>query len=430
MTFTASEKVIFCSLKLGGNKNAQADKMKFAGELVPIFESGSAETNPDPWKAHYYSKIAHPEVETPAGSPLLQPKNMYTLSGIFQGCRLFLTRLKRLWDNVVAASQNTFQLFLKNALRIGGLYYGVSFAFDIWVIGSNVFDYKVFPHEEHLTEWQRIKQRFINAINEEGRLSRMANDGVWFLINFISFFITGGASAIINLCGFIFDLGNEIYKAYKAVSPYASLQTKVTEELSQTDTADIDQHQKLVYIQQQLTLAVEAEKKRRAYTLSMITILTIGMGLIFFPPTSWAGVGIITATIVLLAGSVFEGIGKRIWHALSNLCQTQAGKPAQLEDIAVPGSDLACIKTMTKETPAGNGNTQLPNIPVRPFPKLLINNVTDLNLFKQSKSTKSLNEVNPKRPRTYSDIWSHAGNGIKSRETSPSPLVPRIITVA
>jgi len=71
--------------------------------------------------------------------------------------------------------------------------------------------------------WQRFKDSFW----AEGRINRMVNGIVWFLINLVSFFIKGWVGGLLNVLGACIDIGNDVFGAIRQRGIFVSLLQKL-----------------------------------------------------------------------------------------------------------------------------------------------------------------------------------------------------------
>jgi hypothetical protein len=159
----------------------------------------------------------------------------FWLLGRFTSIRLALSRLNRVlafFDSDVKNNVTITKLGGTNSvLTFLGLSYFLEFFFDFLIVMKHVFIPS--PGEEHLS----MGQRFVNALNKDGRKARMWNAGIWFTINLICLFITGGTSVIINIAALIFDVAHEAYKAYRDLNEHYKVLEKVNREIDDVTQA-------------------------------------------------------------------------------------------------------------------------------------------------------------------------------------------------
>jgi len=318
------EREIFCSLDL---IEAKEEQVIMADGLAKEYELGSKNVSRDRWKTAKYRKMAG-KILSKTSNTILKADTTYTSLGWFTSLRLFLVRTNRLLDYFFNYSKQIGTAlkslsWLSLALNIAGLSYGLELVNDISIVLYTTFRAPQTDEEKKLSHWDRFK----NVLTKDNRPARMLNALVWFGINLAGFIIAltvpGGAFIlpIINLAGFGFDVVLDSARALQDVNKHERLLHKVNEKIAEARKAypvDIKEHVKLVEIKTQLEAKITSVKKNR-YSTAIATIgVFIGMALIFYPPTVIPAAFLLGSSIAFLTGSLFGGLGKRIFFKISN----------------------------------------------------------------------------------------------------------------
>ncbi len=258
-------------------------------------------------------------------------------------------------------------------MLLASLIYGVRLLVDTAEVAADVF----FPRGDDiaLTYLQRLKKTFT-----DDRAKRMRNDIFWMGVNLADVIYTLFAYAsfgallipkILLVIGYAFDTGHEAYD-WKRVFDLKKLQNKVEKQVKAVDAKFrpakdkleglklkmsvlsshyfqyqkpcylkalqevqqeyqaakaelsplIEKHEKekaaLIHIQNKLAEEKRARQKTIIYTVAMMALIAVGSGMFLFCPP--AGIAMIVgACVALAAGSVFSGLGKKLYQSGKNI---------------------------------------------------------------------------------------------------------------
>lgn len=238
------------------------------------------------------------------------PDDVMDKFGWYTSIRLFLVRFNR----VVPITNAVFS----RVLSIAGFSYGLEFLVELGVVLYSTFRANT-PEEDaaNVTRWQRFK----NTLLKPDRVNRMLNAAVWCGVNVAAFILTGGASIILNLCGFSFDVFNEIsagiieYKQHKQLHDKLTAQIKARQD-EQTGQDKPESIEALNAARSVCKQKMNAVLKERVYRTVMVSLILVGMVMVWFPPTMIPGAFLIGSGLALGAGSVCMGLGRRLWNKL------------------------------------------------------------------------------------------------------------------
>jgi hypothetical protein len=364
LTLTQDEEELLCNITLDDHTPILKDeKTRIARKLAALYESGGKDVARDPHKAIKYKNIANQTNQE--DSSIFTTSNFYTAFGWITSVRLLLARTNKLVTFI-----DTSKAFLPSLFNIGGFTYAIYLLTDIFVIVKSTFFDEISEEEKLLPLKTLYWQRFKNVMKKDVRPSRMLNDVIWLAINLAVFIITGGISVILNIIGFTFDIGHEIYNAIKEYKKYDAMIMKVCAEinhqqqeikntnieinflrqqqkeidailknknilLSKEEQKKLhikltniriklhDYHTKLIVIRgkidelcevkSQLEKTAKSVLKNRIRIVAGVTLAFIGVLLISFPPTTIPAAVLIGSGATIAGGSVITGLGKRLW---------------------------------------------------------------------------------------------------------------------
>lgn len=253
LSLTVYQAEKFCALDLSKDELAIENKRQVAEVLAKYFKRGGKQGGADEWKAKQYALLANRNVRKEEESKIIEELNSWNLRrtqhwtaifGWFNALRLSLIRINRIGDSlgnpfIVNFISNALDVvtdkikFIKPAidsikkrvLSIGGFYFIFELALEVGVLLKHVF--KPDPGEKHL-HWH---QRLYNAWCEDLRWHRILNAAVWLAVNVAAFVLTGGISAILNICGFSFDPINELIHSWVEIKKNKNLLDKINKKL-------------------------------------------------------------------------------------------------------------------------------------------------------------------------------------------------------
>lgn len=327
-TLTLTEKELLCHLDVGANKKAKELQQQYAEEIARLYDGGYEGLSWDPWKAHdLRKKVGLPS--TPPDS--LTTDDFHTYHGWFNGLRLLIGRIGRIFTGLGKG-------FLPTFFGAFGLTLGITFLVESIYVLYITFKPGISPAEKELNIpfWQRTWRRFKNCVTEDGRAYRLMNDSIWFAINLTAFILTGPfyllVGPVLNSIGFFFDASHEFFWLGRHTHKQVRLANKLTEQIKVCD--DPEETQLLTLLHEQ-TIAKRNEVIRKHLWIAFWTaVVFVGMLLVYFPPTTIPGAFLIGAGTALIAGSLFTGLGRRIylavdklWHKLTD--SKPVDKPAQ-----------------------------------------------------------------------------------------------------
>ena len=422
--YTVRERELLCAPTYKPGKNASAEQIKAAEtaknvrksisrELAKTFENGTNDASRDAWKAHNYKQIAEEQSLPAPGSNLFRTKHVYEKHVLFSQIRLLLVRIGRITSYFGHVILPTF-------FAAFGLSYGITFAFDVGIVIKNTFDDQVtrdaIKNEKSLLKralllsdqlmqaayWQRAWIRCKNAIMKDNRLYRLLNDGVWFAVNLTVFLTTGPLFLIINpvlnLIGFSFDVVHEAFWFGKHTHRHHHLMNKLSDEIKEKEhqleknelTADqrstlANDIAALNLMRDEIRLKRNSEFKRRLWTVAFTALLLVGMVMLYFPPTAIPGAFLIGCGLALAAGSIFTGIGRRMymnameygkkaWDWLQSKRQPNESPQSRMSislynpDNTTLSSDTAVTRTLRSQSSSAGNITTASSLFVEPTP--------------------------------------------------------------
>lgn len=358
---------IICSLDLSGNSDAKKYQAEIAKELAHTYEHGAKGVKSNKWKAKKYAQMAG--LKTPVAElqeTVFKTENVYSAFSLFNDFRLFAVR----FVNILMIANVMVRSVFNTVLSAMGLFFALRLAFDL----SMVFKGTFFPAgdaEKELSPWERFKA----VMKKDDRMYRMANDVVWFSINFLAMCFTGGLSVagvvitttLMNISGFAFDTFAEVARwreiqtlehalaeiaeqnqrlknepklvalldelkrkeeqreVVKAFSDFNSANPIMSEQevdtlLAQTEeaiasiknTALYREHVKFNQIETALTQRLTEAKRDRLRVIGIVAMVCVGAALTLFPMTLPVGIVMLGGVVSFLGGSVFNGLGHRI----------------------------------------------------------------------------------------------------------------------
>jgi hypothetical protein len=360
-------------------------KVAIARELITTFEYGDDDTPADRWKAYTYKKVVNePLASPPSTNPHKRMSTVYDWHARwFTGVRLFLVRANRPF----ARFGNTM---LPGFFPILGLSYGVTLAIDIFVVLKNTFD--IDEIRDNILYDQGIFKpmwiRFKNSLLKDRRPYRILNDAVWFAVNLLALCLAGPwASPVLNFLGFAFDtvhefawLGYEIYRNKRLVN---KLNAEIAEKEMQVSSDPLE-ISNLKAVRDQIKNRRYKDVRTQIWTSVFTAILLIGMGLIyacllpFFPPAAVPLVFVTGSVIALAAGSIFTGLGRRLYW-------TFGGERVSAKVIEHTDRFIDWLKPAPKPTPSQRGfsantNLELFELMSRKNSRVFTNNDSSSNL--------------------------------------------------
>lgn len=345
---TPDEAEIYCALKCDSDatKDIQRD---VAAKLADLYNEGRRDVISNEAKANQFLAYS-----TESGLPTtgyVTAENTFFWLNWFTSFRLAFVRANRVADFFKKA-------FLPALFSIGGLSYFINVVIDLYQSIHKAL-YPRSQLERDLGFWRR----FYNALNEGDRPNRMTNDLLWFGVNFAAFILSLGVSglamatvklisAVANLAGFSLDVTHDSGFAWLNYKRHVRLRDKLMErseklnkEIQQLSkninqlgdagqvlrTQKIEEHKRLRATIERVDQKVKVERTNFIRTMVITVGIVVGMGLIFFPPTSLAGAVLIGSCLALGFGSVFGGLGRRLWlltqRAFSSLTNMTMAKP-------------------------------------------------------------------------------------------------------
>jgi len=235
---------------------------------------------------------------------------------------------------------------LVDITRWGGLVYVIPLFGDIFKTIRETFKPPTDKEEKNgLTYSDVIVPRFISVITEKDDNAgtgplwyRFINNFTWFDINLIGILIILGlvvagavmasyVTAVINLIGFSIDVVNETSLAIDNYRAFSKLQTEIEKKIKQHEEARRTYQHDLVNLKRINAAISEFEIVKKHCVDEKIAILrnglrvfislsllVLGMYLIFFPPLSIIGAKFIGGGMALLFGSVITGCVPRMWR--------------------------------------------------------------------------------------------------------------------
>lgn len=384
---TLEDREVFCELSFGDDKQFLLMQKHFAEELAKHYETqGGAEYLKD--KAKGFRKAAQKFQNKLDGVPEKESfffedlKDWFTssyydakkaskkgkfslwfykwstanaiwLQGWFTSTRLFILRVNRM----ATVGTKTIPL-LKAFLTFGGLSYFLSFAADVLIIlfetlrpfFQYLFGYEVTrkDNEKDMSIPRLMFHRFWETLTEDGRISRMLNDGLWVMINMICLFISCG---VINLIGFAFDVCNEMILALMEYWRYSMVRDDLLKQIEKkaNEVREINLNQEQISNleidpdQQARKTALLADIKHLSLAekvlynklfdassdsliisiwnsvtwkgvrvVSGVAIIFIGMCMLYFLPTTLIGLTLMGGGCALIGGSGIYGFCARI----------------------------------------------------------------------------------------------------------------------
>lgn len=341
--YSIVEKEIICGLKAGAEAAAWQETL--ANEIVDDIENKPLENLYNHDKIKKYRKQANmpqPTEEDDVGDTA--SGTLRTISGWINSARLALGRIHRL--------MGIYKLgFLPRLFSFFGFIYFVDLAADLADIVWTTFK-PLRPAEQNLMAqgtsrasiyWARFKNKFTQ---DDELIPRLFNSVVWIGLNLSIFLLTGGIGNVVvapmiteltnrmNLGGWLFDVGLSAYRGirdyFRHVSTYNKIQTEIDElttQLNQIPFNDVARTPLENQITARKAVSRKLEKKietdvlpSRIYDALIMTAIAVSMCLIVFPPTSVVGIWTLAGSIAVLAtGSIFGGIGRRLFNSACDL---------------------------------------------------------------------------------------------------------------
>ncbi|MBV8802929.1 MAG: hypothetical protein JO131_08225, partial [Gammaproteobacteria bacterium] len=291
-------------------KELAENKRFFALKLADYYETKKCNYS-DKRKAIQYLTIATNAAYSQSG--FANTATFYKYTGLFTAERLFVLR----GNNILKYFNKDFIPTFSKTLcpfALFGFSYGLELLFDIGIL------VKAF------LKGQSVRDTFY----KDDRPARMANAFVWLACNMLCFVISGGIiNAVANLTAFAFDIGNELYRTRKELKKYETLLHKVTEKIKILEgkinktSADLstekNELEKLRCVQNQLQNKIQSVKQKRYWIVACTAMIFVGMALVLFPPAFIPYAGLIGSVIAFTSGSVFLGLGKRVFEWVRQL---------------------------------------------------------------------------------------------------------------
>ncbi|HLB43420.1 MAG TPA: hypothetical protein VJN02_11370 [Gammaproteobacteria bacterium] len=340
-------------------RDAQFCQMKMAEELADAYTEGRKDTPVDVWEADKYRQLAaklkaeideQPLTQIKKPTPPLQtspkPKKpvkknfrtamVYLLTGWYTSFRLFIIYINRTLAILEKYDPDKFRRFLPKWFSIFGLSYGMTFLFDWYIILRSTFRAPT-PEETKLSRWTRFK----NVLTKGSRPNRLLNDGIWFTINMIAIFLTGGLSIAIGFAGFIFDEIHEIFKPTFSYYKHHQITKKIQLEIdtvkkdanycgpilrklqaSSGDLQNIEQNvSKLAILEHIQTQQKNQEKStllNGIRTISGTTLILVGVFFMIYPPSFLPAAALIGIGLTIVGGSIFTGLFYKIGNLIKS----------------------------------------------------------------------------------------------------------------
>lgn len=264
--------------------------------------------------------------------------------------RLFSLRNVRIliFDGLLTAQSIVAQIN-----RYLGLSYIISIVPDTWNWLNEAFrPLTETEKEKGFTYWESIWPRIVDSMTENDEVGnggirwyRYINDNTWFYINLVGI-VTGvvlatglafTVLAITNLIGFFIDVCNESVLALVNYLEFSIFQDEIEDRLKKLDAiktqVEYEENEKAVsyvdeMIRQHQLVHEQLDQKKKTLVrtglriFTMLSLVLIGMVLVFYPPTAIAGAKFIGSGMALLYGSgnfvtgftskMFTWIGKRV----------------------------------------------------------------------------------------------------------------------
>jgi hypothetical protein len=359
LKLSVKQQEIICSLELREETLAAAYQRKLALNLSDTYENGAIDVASDKWKSRHFKRIGQKKAEK---LPLARTEIFYQAEGWFQGINAFLNHILNVLNIVGIFALN----ILTSTLQTLGFTRAVMLLFDL----SLVFKSLLFPTgsvEKQLSYWLRFK----NILNKDQRLFRICNNIVWLSFIIAAFFLTGGMSAIVafafhlfaNLSGPVINAIHILTKRYD-IDSHTKLLHKLTQELHairdqkavlSNELSGIEEEIKVLRTYTNMystfelkdrmarleevrnsiekdimdlepietmfkTLTTSVKKViynlRSHFALSLLSVATVitGVCLLMFAPV--IPLMVAGACFVLVGGSFFDGIGKKVYLSL------------------------------------------------------------------------------------------------------------------
>lgn len=205
-----------------------------------------------------------------------------------------------------------------------GVIYALRLVIDVLDITDKAF---LQPRSENHKDvkkwpvWKLWSYRFIKAFLEGNRPLRMLNDVAWVGINVASIILTSGMSVvIINVAGFSMDTLIDIYRGardlfkdfllYRKLNKrFKHLDKKLKKARGLNNLVEVKKYEQdiagIKHFQHELKFKMLSEGLNNLRQIAMTGLILAGMVMLYFPPTSLAGMGtIIAASLVFGAGTV------------------------------------------------------------------------------------------------------------------------------
>jgi hypothetical protein len=364
-----------------------------AANLAVVFTQGSDDTTSDKTKARRYHLMAGHGQEKNLTS---LTADIYNAESWFQGVNSLLDRVVNLFDIIGVLTFN----ILNTALQSLGFTRAFILLLDIALVFKNVF----FPQgkaEKNLSHWQRLK----NIWNKGERMQRIISNTLWLAFTGTTMLLTGGLSVVVgfafhifaNISGVTFniihtfanryDIKNHVNLICQLQAHSLSLEKRASIVKKQLATLQMDEellekslcdpliqknpaalkflnlqlstlHTDHVFMQEQIVnladsisvnnnllaaahMRLTSIKQHRLFALATTLTVMAGVGFLLFPPAG--GFMLAGAIMVLVAGSLLDGLGKKLYFALKE----KTIHPAASQETA-PGSTAQLTRRIEK----------------------------------------------------------------------------------
>lgn len=338
ITLTPDEAEVICNLKL----EKTTELVQLYRDTGEHFSKDTKESTADKYKAEKY--LAKAEENKKANDTYFRMASAYEAINWFNAVRLLMVRINRLLPLIHTP-------ITRSLFAIAGLSYGIGLLIDLGVVFKTVF----FPNksDEDVT-W---RDRLSNILQKDGRGFRMVNNAVWFGINLAVFLLTGGFSVLLNIAGWIFDVGQEIAKKYVDVKKHENTLAKINdkireleEEIESNRKLETELNLKIPEIQNpliaqlkdlqetktQLEKKIPETKNKWWYTIAAVSCMFAGSSAFLLARQVVSTIG---AVVALVGGSIFGGFCKKVYNQLPSL-NLSTTKPVSTNSNQVISSKL------------------------------------------------------------------------------------------
>lgn len=274
--------------------------------------------------------------------------------GKFTAVRLLFSRLFRTLNTAYQFSKYFAFSFFQHACAIGGL----SYLADVIICGKIMFQW-MFA-QENKDKYPGFWDRWNQMPNKTALVYNFWNGVVWFAVNFICFFLAPPVAIALNFAGFIFDIGNEIYKTYYDIKPQQELLKKIEAKLK-FNTCSTDEKTQLKLMQAELiNEIIPSTKRNRYWTIFTATCIVVGIAIFAFcPPAALAG-----ALVMLIGGSVIGGFGRQLFKYISS----KFSKSSTTQDELIPASETLLADKRMEVLASGELNDESVEMQYTPVP--------------------------------------------------------------